>query len=159
MKIWTPDEAYSRMADACSRAEYCASELRERMRRHGVGSADADAILRRLTDARFVDDSRYARAFVRQKAAARWGRRKIAAALAAKRIDRGVAAEAMEQISPADYAAGLLALLQVKARALGPDTAATYEGRTRLFRFAASRGFEIEAITAAVRRLKEQSNT
>ncbi len=37
--------------------------------------------------------------------------------------------------------------------AMSPDALTTYDGRTRLFRFAASRGFESDAIAAAIRRL------
>ena len=35
--------------------------------------------------------------------------------------------------------------------AMSPDALTTYDGRTRLFRFAASRGFESDAIAAAIR--------
>ena len=142
------------MADQCARAEYCAGEVHERLRRRGVSPTDARAIVERLQRERFIDDERYARAFVRQKSGySRWGRRKIAAALAVKRVDRGIIAEAMTEISPEAYAEGLRALLAAKARSLGPDALATYDGRTRLFRFAASRGFETSAISAALRAL------
>ncbi|MDE6160899.1 MAG: RecX family transcriptional regulator [Muribaculaceae bacterium] len=152
----TPQQAYERMADRCARAEYCSGEVRERLRRQGLSAADALAITERLQRERFIDDGRYARAFVRQKSGySRWGRRKIAAALAAKRVDRAIIAEAMTEISPEAYAEGLRALLAAKARSHGPDALATYDGRTRLFRFAASRGFETTAIAAALRVLIE----
>lgn len=150
----TPDKAYERLADACARAEYCTHELREKMRRMGLAAADADAVLRRLRDGRYVDDARFARAFVRQKAEfARWGRRKIAYALALKRIDRAIIADALAGIDDEQYASTLHTLLAAKARSNGPDALATYEGRTRLFRFAAARGFESDAIAAAIRKL------
>lgn len=153
----TPAQAYERLADACSRAEYCTHELREKLRRMGLAAGDADAIVGRLVAERFADDERFARAFVRQKAEfARWGRRKIAYALALKRIGRATIAEAMTTIDPDSYAAGLRSLLAAKARSNGPDALTTYEGRTRLFRFAASRGFETDAISAALRELMEE---
>lgn len=153
-KIISSREAYDRLADACVRAEYCSGELREKLRRWRIDSGEAARIVERLSAERFVDDARFARAFVRQKSVlARWGRRKIACALAAKRVDRDIIAEALGEIDPAGYAEGLLALLAAKARSLGPEALATYEGRTRLYRYAASRGYETEAISQAIRKL------
>ncbi len=153
-KPLTPQQAAERLADACSRAEYCTAELRQKLRRWQVPAADAQAIVEELQRKRFVDDDRYARAFVRQKVAfARWGRRKIAAALAAKRITGAAAREALDTIDAAEYAAALRAVVAAKARSLGPEALATYEGRTRLFRHAASRGFETELISKTIKQL------
>ena len=149
-----PEQAYERLADACSRAEYCTHELREKLRRMGVGGADADRVLERLALERYVDDARFARAFVRQKAGyCRWGRRKIAYALARKRIDRATVADALAEIEPDAYAAALRGLLQAKLRSGGADMLQSYEGRTKLFRYAAGRGYEADAIAAAIRSL------
>lgn len=150
----TPQQAAERLADACSRAEYCTAELLQKLRRWQIPPAQADAIIERLRRLRFVDDARYARAFVRQKVAfARWGRRKIAAALAAKRITGAEAREALDTIDPAEYSAALQAVVAAKARGLGPDALTTYEGRTRLFRHAASRGFETDQISNTIKNL------
>lgn len=152
MKIWTPEEAYERMADACAHGEYCTAEVVERMRRHGVAPGYASGIAERLRRERYIDDRRFAYAFVRAKASlARWGRRKIVLALSSKHIPRETIDEALAEIDPDDYTAGLHTLLASKARQYGPDTLATYEGRTRLFRFAAARGFETDAIVAAIK--------
>lgn len=152
----TPEKAFERLADACARAEYCTHELREKLRRMGLTGSDADSVLQRLRAQRYVDDARFARAFVRQKAVfSRWGRRRIAYALALKRIDRAIIADAMAGIDADTYAEGLRALLAAKARSNGPDALTTYDGRTRLFRFAASRGFESDAIADALRALMD----
>jgi len=156
-KIISPQQAYERLADACSRAEYCTYELREKLRRWRIAPADAESIVRRLSEERFVDDARYARAFARQKSEyGRWGRRKIACALAAKRIGRAVATEAMNAIDANVYEASLRAVISARARALGPEALTTYEGRTRLFRHAVSRGYETEVIACAIRTLTNQ---
>lgn len=152
----TPEQAYSRIADRCAVAEYCTHEVRERLRRYGVTSAVADTIVDRLVAERYVDDRRYALAYVRQKSEfSRWGRRKIAAALAAKRISRDIAAEALDSIDPENEHTALCALLAAKARSAGSEALTTYEGRTRLFRFAASRGYTTDAIARAIRALMD----
>lgn len=150
----TPEQAYERLADACSRAEYCSYELREKLRRMGVDTADVARVLERLARERYFDDARFARAFVRQKAGyGRWGRRKIAYALAMKRIDRAIVADALSEIEPDAYADNLRGLLQAKLRSGGADMLQSYEGRTKLFRYAAGRGYEPDAIAAAIRSL------
>lgn len=150
----TPEQAYEHLADACSRAEYCSYELREKLRRMGVDTADVARVLERLARERYFDDARFARAFVRQKAGyGRWGRRKIAYALAMKRIDRAIVADALSEIEPDAYADNLRGLLQAKLRSGGADMLQSYEGRTKLFRYAAGRGYEPDAIAAAIRSL------
>lgn len=154
MKELTPKEAYEWLADACGRAEYCTHELREKLRRRGVRGAAAEEIVGRLAAERYVDDARYARALVRQKAElSRWGRRKIACALAAKRIDRAVTREALEGVAEEVYAASVRHVLAAKVRQLGDEALTTYEGRTRLFRYAAGRGFLTAEIGAAIREM------
>lgn len=157
---YTPAQAYERLADLCARAEYSTGELREKLRRMAMAPTDADAIVARLQRERYVDDARFAAAFVRQKATlSRWGRRKIAAALYSKRVARDIAERALDEIPDEVYAEALCGLLRSKAATQGSDALATYEGRTRLFRFAASRGFLTTEITAALRRLLEETKS
>lgn len=145
-------DPYDRLANLCSRAEYCTGELRDKLRRMAVAADEADAIIARLQRERYVDDARFAAAFVRQKAGiARWGRRKIAAALRAKRVSEGIAREALGEVADEVYAEALRGLLRAKAASQGADALATYDGRTRLFRFAASRGFLTAEIAEALR--------
>lgn len=146
-------EAYDRLAHLCSRAEYSTGELRDKLRRMAVPPDKADAIIARLQRERYVDDARFAAAFARQKAGiARWGRRKIAAALRLKKVSSDIAAQALGLIPDETYADALHALILAKAATLGPEALTTYEGRTRLFRFAASRGYLTAEIADALRR-------
>ena len=85
----------SRMAWLCSRREYCSSAVLQKIRQKGLDGKDAAAVLERLVRERYVDDARYARAFVRDKALlAGWGPRKISFALSAKGISKEVVEEA-----------------------------------------------------------------
>lgn len=131
-----------RLEALCGRSEQCTSEVAEKLRRWGIAPQKAREIVESLTHRRYVDDSRYAAAFVRDKAAyLRWGRVKIRAALMQKRVAAPLVAQALEaEIDPEAYAATLLGLLRSKARTLREGN--TFENRSRLTRFAASRGFE-----------------
>ena len=111
---------------------------------------ESERILASLVKRRFIDDSRFAAAYVRDKLEyGGWGRRKIALGLYQKRVARDIIAAALADIDPDAYAARLADLLARKRRTIAePDT---YDGRTRLFRWAASRGFEPDLVASAIR--------
>lgn len=139
-----------RLENLCARSEHCEWELRSKLRTWQIGADDTEAILASLRRGRFYDDSRFAAAFVREKLRYnRWGRRKIALALGAKRIDRSVAQEALDAIEDEEYAEVLLGLMRAKARGIRDGN--SYDGRTKLFRAVASRGFETAMIADFIR--------
>lgn len=146
----TPEQAMVRMEELCARAEHSSGEIMQKLLRLGIFPSDAERIVRSMTQRRFIDDSRFARAFARDKMEyARWGKRKIALALYQKRVSRELIAEALDSLDTERYRLILHELIAAKKRNLAePDT---YEGRTKLFRFAASRGFEPDLIASALR--------
>lgn len=124
--------------------------MRTKLRTWGVGSSDTDKIIESLKANRFVDDARFARAFVNDKYRfAGHGRMKIRLALVAKRVERPIIEEALAEIDEEIYAARLRDILLAKIRRTAD--ADTYEGRTKIFRFGASRGFEPDLVAAAIR--------
>ena len=146
-KIITSEKALARLEELCVRGERCESELRTKLRTWQIASADS---LRRC---RFFDDARFAHAFVTDKVRfARWGRIKITMALRYKRIDSDIIAEALAEIDERAYTEALEAVIAAAVRRIGDDAAHTYEGRTRIFRAAVSRGFESDISAATIRR-------
>lgn len=149
----SPLKATERLEALCMRAERCTGELREKLRGWGVDSNDADKILQHLIDTRFVDDRRFAEAFVRDKVRiAHWGRIKVRHAMYIKRIEKSIIADAMSSIDDDEYYNILLNLLHTKVK-VHPHLLGDIKGRTKLYRFAISRGFESELITRAVKAL------
>lgn len=137
----TPEEAYARAAARCAVKEYCRADWLRKLREAGVGDADAEAVVARLEREGFVDENRYARAFVHDKwEYDRWGRIKIRAALRQKGLSATDVDEALAQIDEEAYAAGLRALLAAKRRTVKADS--DYARWQKLARFAAGRGFE-----------------
>lgn len=149
-KVIPPEKALIRCEELCARAERCEHELREKMRAWRIDTRDIDAIINSLVTRRFLDDCRYARAFVRDKYRfARWGRRKIAMALKQKRIDSDTIDEALEEINQEEYTAVLRSLL--KAKAAHMERPLSYEDRMKLLRFAVARGFETQLISSMLK--------
>lgn len=149
----TAKEALARLESLCARAEHCSHEMREKLRTWGIAPADAEQVMHSLLRNKYVDDSRFVRAFVNDKVRfARWGRRKIAQALAMKRIDSALVREALADVDIDIYASNLEDILNAKMRSLG-DEAATYEGRTKAYRFGVSRGYEPDLVANILRKL------
>ena len=79
-KEMTAQQAYSKLTALCARSEHCQHELLEKMRQWGVGEAEQAQVMARLVSERYVDDERFARAFVLDKvrynkwAAGKWSR-------------------------------------------------------------------------------------
>lgn len=148
----TSDEAYRYATGRCARAELCRADLRPKLLARGLVPADADALLDRLERERYLDERRYAAAYVHDKLTYdRWGRLKVRQALRLKGVAAEAVDEALAAVDEAAYRAGLDALMAAKRRTLkAPDA---YTLRLKLLRFAAGRGFEAHLAADAADRL------
>lgn len=151
-KILTPPEALHRAAALCSSAEHCTADIREKLARWGVTEADSCTIIDRLVQERFIDEQRYAVAFVKDKFRfSGWGRIKMRYALQQKRIDGSDIDHALATLDEEQYNDRLLELLQAKSRSIRDDDPEAR--RAKLFRFATSRGFESTLIFNALKQV------
>lgn len=139
----------------CARAERCSSDALRSMRRWGLSDSDAQVVLRRLVAEHFIDDGRYAAAYVREKMRfSGWGARKIAMALRTKRISPDNIASALEQMEPE---ADLERLEEMLRRKAAKTTARNdYELKGKLVRFGVGRGFDLEQVIATVESLMKR---
>lgn len=154
----TAEKALRRLEMQCVKSEQCEREALDRMHRWGLSADVAVQVLGSLKARGFIDNARYAEAFVRDKYRfQRWGRRKLAYALSMKGISRSDADGAMERIDEGEYRRILGALLGARAKAMG-GVARTYEGRTKLFRMAVSRGYEPELVADILRSMAAEEN-
>ncbi|MDE6301450.1 MAG: RecX family transcriptional regulator [Muribaculaceae bacterium] len=154
----TPEAALHRAEALCAKAEHSRGEIRKKLQGWGIQPAETERILDRLEADRFIDDERYARVFTRSKVVFnRWGRRKIAFALWQKGVSKANIQSGFEQLDEDEYAAALAAVIASKRR-MTPD-ADTYEGRTKIFRHAVSRGFESDLVAAELRKKTDRSDS
>lgn len=138
-------QVYQKLSALCARSEHCAYDMTEKMRRWQVDEQTQTAVMQRLVKGRFVDDERFARAFVKDKIKYnKWGRRKVEQALFMKRIDGRIIDTVLDEVDDEAYLDVLKPLIAAKRRS---TTAANdYELRGKLIRFAMSRGFTIDII-------------
>lgn len=137
----TETEGKTRAEAYCSAAEHCRSEVRAMLERHGAEKPDIESIINNLVKEGFIDESRYARAFVHDKVRfARWGRVKIAQALWQKRIPQDITDAALESIEDDEYLAALRDVVKAKFRTVKGAT--EYERKMKTMRSVCSRGYE-----------------
>ena len=91
-----------RLQTQCVKREYCRSDIFRKALTAFDGDQDAaERLVASLVEDRFVDDSRYAAAFAREKARlSGWGPVKISFALTAKGISKAVVSEALKEVDP-----------------------------------------------------------
>ena len=144
-KEMTEQEAYLQLAAICAQAEHCEQEMRDKMKRWELDETVQNRIIDRLTEERYIDNERYARAFVKDKIRYnKWGRRKVQQALWMKRIDNDIQQRVLDEIDEKEYLDVLRPLLKQKRKSIKADS--DYELNQKLVRFALSRGFTFDII-------------
>lgn len=137
----TEQEAYLQLAAVCALAEHCEQEMRDKMKRWGMDLEAQNRVVERLTNERYIDNERYARAFVKDKVRYnKWGRRKVQQALWMKRIDEDIQQRVLDEIDDEEYLKVLVPLLKQKRKSI--KAANDYELNQKLVRFALGRGFD-----------------
>ena len=144
-KEMTEQEAYLQLAAICAQAEHCEQEMRDKMKRWELDETVQNRIVDRLTKERYIDNERYARAFVKDKIRYnKWGRRKVQQALWMKRIDNDIQQRVLDEIDEKEYLDVLRPLLKQKRKSIKAES--DYEMNQKLVRFALSRGFTFDII-------------
>ena len=144
-KEMTEQEAYLQLAALCAQAEHCQQEMRDKMRRWELDETVQNRIVTRLVKERYVDDERYARAFVKDKIRYnKWGRRKVQQALWQKHIDTDIQQRVLDEIDEKEYLDVLRPLLKQKRKSIKAES--DYELNLKLVRFALGRGFGFDII-------------
>jgi regulatory protein len=128
----------------CSRAERCVMDVKEKMAKVGASDADIQLVLEQLQVLDFINEERYAVAFVNDKFRFnKWGRVKIEYALRMKKIPSDTIAKALDGVDEEVYLQTLKKLLLAKQKTV-KGTAA--QQRAAVIRFGLSRGFEYACI-------------
>jgi regulatory protein len=141
----TEQQVFQKLSALCARAEHCQWEMLEKMRQWGVDEETQARVMERLVNERYVDDRRYAEAFVRDKVRYnQWGRRKVEQALWLKHIDGDVARQALDAIDDDEYVSMLKPMLAQKRRSTKAQS--DYELNMKLMKWAVGRGFTMDII-------------
>ncbi len=144
----TPEKALDSLRKLCAKAERSTGDARRLLYRWSVEPSSHEKIILQLQKERFLDDSRYAAAFVREKLAfGGWGLRKIAAGLRAKGVSQAVADAALKEASgegAPDMGERLRAILERKKPTVKGNS--EWEVKQKLARYAVSLGYDYDTI-------------
>ena len=145
----TENDAYLTLAALCAQAEHCQWEMLEKMRRWEVPEEAQARVMQRLVKERYVDDERFARAFVKDKIRYnKWGRRKVDQALWQKHIDEDIRKRVLDEVDDDEYLKVLRPLLKQKRKSTKANS--DYELNQKLMRFALGRGFTFDIIRQCI---------
>lgn len=148
-KEMTGQQAYQKLTDLCARSEHCQLEMIEKMRQWGVSKEEQAEVMDRLIAERYVDDERFARAFIYDKIRYnKWGRRKVEQALWMKRIDDSISKPLLDEVDDEEYLSILRPMLKQKRKSTKADS--EYELTMKLIKYAMSRGFTMDIIKQCI---------
>lgn len=157
-KTKTPEQALSSLMRLCARMERCSADAMRLMRGWQIEPAKAQEILQRLIKDRFLDDRRYAEAFVREKISlSSWGEYKIKAALKRKSIPEEIINDVLGSMESLHDTERLKERLARKLRTVKYKNA--YDLRTKLIRHGLSLGFSMDDVIKTTEEITKNLTT
>lgn len=151
-KVINKIEALNLLKRYCSREERCEYDIIQKMKLYLLAEEDREEILSYLKEQKYVSNSRYANAFVNDKFRFnKWGKTKIAYALSQKCISSATVQQAINSIDDEEYSNLLES--EIKKKAVFAKADSEFEMKSKLYRFALSRGFENEIIRKVLDKL------
>ncbi|MEO8381401.1 MAG: regulatory protein RecX, partial [Acidobacteriota bacterium] len=131
-------------------------ELRRKLRSRRFEGADIDATIERLRAEKWLDDQRFAGAFVRTRSNKRVGKLRIRRELQAAGVSADDAKRALsENVDPEKEQEGLVALCAKRMRNLarkhGPDYVKTETGQSALVGYLVAQGYDSTLVREVVR--------
>ena len=147
------DDALNLMQKHCAYQDRCQSEIRTRLIEHSVYGDDLEQIIADLISDDFINEERFAKAYVRGKfRIKRWGRMKIVKELKFRRISPYSINKALKEIDGDEYYNTLQTLIEKKSAVLRETD--KWERRKKLTSYAAQKGYEYEVIKEVLTDLK-----
>lgn len=125
----------------CSRREYCIDDIQNKLQLWGVDNSDARKIISALVKENFINESRYATAYVRDKFKYnKWGKVKIASHLKSRKIPANAINSALNALDNEVYTKAVKDIILVHRKTLKAKN--QYDLKAKLLRYGLSKGFE-----------------
>nr|WP_321354579.1 regulatory protein RecX [uncultured Draconibacterium sp.] len=138
-------QAFSKMAQLCSRSEQCSADIRKKILTYEIVDEIVDEIIEKLIAEKYIDDERYAKAYVNDKFKFnKWGRIKMRHYLRQKGLSDATIEKGLEKIDEEKYIKVLVKTMKDKAKTIKKKDKFTKMGQ--IIRYTQGRGFEPELI-------------
>lgn len=149
-KPLSPDQVLDKMAKYCAYQERCVKDVTEKLKTFELNQKEKDEILDYLIDNRFVNNTRFAQAFVKGKInQSGWGLNKIRFHLMQKGIDKEIIDEALQTYDEETYRQRLIDVLKIKAKTVKAEN--DFERNRKLAAYAMQKGFEANLVWEVIK--------
>jgi regulatory protein len=129
----------------CSHREYCSGDIQDKLKTWGLGQVDSDKVIELLKKENFINEERFATAFVKDKFNYnKWGKLKISSQLRAKQIPGNIIKSALDSIDHEVYTRVIYDLITSHRRSVKAKN--QYDLKAKLLRYGLSKGFESSII-------------
>jgi len=133
--------ALSKAMAICAARENCMSDIRKKLESWKLPVDDIDRITAILLSEKFIDEHRYALAFVKDRFRYnKWGKIKISTALRQKNIPEELINQALESIDNESYINVIRSLIMTHRKSVRAKN--QYDLKGKLLRYGLSKGFE-----------------
>ncbi|MFI3278892.1 MAG: regulatory protein RecX [Rikenellaceae bacterium] len=148
----SPEQALSSLMRQCARAEKSSGDAMRLMSRWGVPAEHRAGVLQQLIAEKFIDDRRFAQAYVREKLnLSGWGVRKIASSLKVKGINEAIISEVLSDLDREGMEERLFAKIERKARSVKYKD--KYDFKSKLIRYGISLGYDYSMVLDSVSKI------
>lgn len=149
-KKYTPQQAKLKMESYCAYQERSHFEVKEKLYSYGLYSTDVNEILSYLIQNNFLNETRFAEAYVSGKFNIKgWGRNKIKQGLKLKRVSDANIKHALKQIDAEDYFKKIKQTIEKKNKLIKEKN--KVKRKYKLLAFLASKGFESDLVHEAIK--------
>ena len=138
---YTPKESKVKIAKFCAYQARCHQEVRDKLYAYGLLPNDVEEIIYELIQNDFINEERFAKAFVRGKFNyKKWGRIKIAQELKKRKISKYCINKGLGEISEEKYKVVLTEILDKKSKQF--SSLKEYQKNYKAVQFAMGKGYE-----------------
>ncbi|WP_425076601.1 regulatory protein RecX [Psychroserpens sp. S379A] len=151
-KTYTVDEAKNRLERYCAYQERCHKEVSQKLYEMRMIPEARDLIIVHLLQHNFLNEERYAKAFVRGKfRIKKWGKQRLQLELKRKDINKTIIALALKEIDAEDYLNTFNELAKKKLEAISESN--SQKRRKKLADYLFYRGWESQLVYDKIREL------
>jgi regulatory protein len=153
----TVEQAYVKIRHYCDFQERTHQEVKMKLRGYGIAWTDIDILASKLIEEGFLNEERFAAAFVGGRfRIKKWGRKKIELELKKKQVsDTNIKKALREEISQDDYEKTILYIIEKKWNSIKPSTSSEYDKQAKTRAYLFQRGFETTPVSIVMKRFLE----
>lgn len=153
-KRFTPEQALQKLKHYCAYQERSHAEVKEKLYGYGLFRNDVDNIIATLIEENYLNEERFAKAFVRGKFRMKqWGRVKILHALKQKQVSAYNMKQAMLEIDNEEYTKLLSSLAKKKWDSIKGEGINRFVKMSKTMDYLIQKGFERNLIQEAMKLL------